>query len=195
MPPPITIANLTLPSTCLLLHKFAIVALIPLVGGTEPLQFRSRHAAISRRVHKIEKTHTYKKKTPWFLRCSTNSSQLHRAPMQEIIIRDYKDYKGALISLTSLSPSYNTLSYPSLILTQWEDYIFVKPPLSFQRGPYIVQTLHLFINGSCNVPIRRVRRRYCDVYTQGKNTLTYTLNISIGNNQSTKARGALYILI
>jgi len=25
----------------------------------------------------------------------------------------------------------------------------------------------------CNAPFPRVRRRYCDVHTQGKNTLTY----------------------
>ena len=29
-----------------------------------------------------------------------------------------------------------------------------------------------FIEEQCNAPIPRIRRRYCDVYTQGENTLT-----------------------
>ena len=29
------------------------------------------------------------------------------------------------------------------------------------------------LKSTCNAPILRVRRRYCNVYTQGRNTLTY----------------------
>jgi len=31
----------------------------------------------------------------------------------------------------------------------------------------------VFWDGTCDAPIRRVRRRHCDVYTQVRNTLTY----------------------
>ena len=42
----------------------------------------------------------------------------------------------------------------------------------------------------CNIPIPRVRRR---IYAGQKYPYVYTLSISIGKNQSTEARGALYI--
>ena len=46
---------------------------------------------------------------------------------------------------------------------------------------------------SCNAPIPLVRRSYCNVHTQVKYHHIYALSISTGKNQSTGARGALYI--
>ena len=86
----------------------------------------------------------------------------------------------------------------------WLDQFFRKessPPSSkwlvdiifTERLLRISLTLTSESHNDCNAPILRVRRCYCDVYTQDGNTLIYTLSIITSKNQSTKIYGALYI--
>ena len=99
---------------------------------------------------------------------------------------------GILSRGTASSPSY--LLYLDVLLSLNKNIphpgdvilhqMFVKgigdlQPANEGDGGYVLVTivyqghLTLKIVNICNVPIPRVRRRYCDVYTQVRNTLTY----------------------
>jgi len=75
------------------------------------------------------------------------------------------DYAGDLDKRWSTTGYVFTLSQAPV---SWRSILQSTVALSTTEAEYMAMT-----EAMCNAPILRVRRRYCDVYTQARNTLTY----------------------
>ena len=80
--------------------------------------------------------------------------------------------------------THDTITSYSCPTDAWINY--------FIRYRNFIYLYHCYMNTICNTPIPRVRRHYCDVYTQDINTLIYTLSISTSRIRVRKYSGNIH---